>query len=178
MGLFATIIAEDDLETLVEEGRLTEVDAQRLVIELDGLEDFGIGPEGDGRAGLLGLAHLDDLLDGLATRKLHLPDGTIALDLGDHFGRQGVDDRNTDAVQTAGHLVAAAAELAAGVEDSEDNFERRHVLALGMFLDGNAATVVDDGARTILVEGYVDLAAKSCERLVDGIIDNLIDEMM
>jgi len=47
-----------------------------------------------------------------------------------------------------------------------------------MFLDGNAATVIDDGARTILVEGYVDLAAKSCERLVDGIIDNLVDEMM
>ena len=81
-------------------------------------------------------------------------------------------------MQAAGHLVAATTELAAGVEDSEDNFERRHVLALGMFLDGNAATVVDDGARTILVEGYVDLAAKSCERLVDGIIDNLIDKMM
>lgn len=66
-GFFAAGIAEDDLETLVEEGRLAEVDAQRLVIELDGLENLRIGPEGDGRAGFLGLADLDNLLDGLAT---------------------------------------------------------------------------------------------------------------
>ena len=154
------------------------MDAQRLVIELDGLEDLRIGPEGDGRAGLLGLADLDDLLDGLAARKLHLPDGAIALDLRDDLGRQGVDDGNADAMQAAGHLVAAAAELAAGVEDGEDDFERRHVLALGMLLDGNAAPVVDDGARAILVEGHVDLGAESCKRLIDGIIDDLVDEVV
>ena len=146
MGLFATVVAEDDLETLVEEGRLAEVDAQCLVIEFDGLEDLRIGPEGDGRAGLLGLAHLNNLLDGLATRKLHLPDGAVSLDLGYYLGRQSINDGNADAVQAAGHLITAATELAAGVEDGKDDLESRHVLSLGMFLDRNAAAVVNNSA--------------------------------
>ena len=34
---------------------------------------------------------------------------------------QGVDNGRTDAVQTAGDLVAAAAELAAGVQDGQNH---------------------------------------------------------
>ena len=178
LGLLAAGIAEDDLEALVEEGRLAEVDAQRLVIELDGLENLRIGPESDNRAGFLGLANLGNLLNGLAARKLHLPDGTVALDLRDDLGGQGIDDGNTDAMQAAGNLVAAAAKLAAGVEDGENDLKRRHVLALGVLLDGDAAAVVDDGAGSVLIEGYVNLVAKAGKRLIDGVIDNLVDEVM
>ena len=53
-----------------------------------------------------------------------------------------VDDRGADAVQTAGDLVAAAAELAAGVQDGHDDFQRR-LVHLGVHVDRDAAAVVD-----------------------------------
>ena len=81
-------------------------------------------------------------------------------------------------MQTTGNLIAAAAELAAGIEDGENDLERRHVLALGVLLDGNATAVIDDGAGSILIEGYVNLVAKTGKRLIDGVIDNLVDEVM
>ena len=58
-----------------------------------------------------------------------------------HDGER-VDDRDADAVEAAGDLVAAAAELAAGVEDGVDDLEG--VLAGGVLPDRDAAAVVLD----------------------------------
>jgi hypothetical protein len=64
--------------------------------------------------------------------------------------RERVDDGDADAVQAAGDLVAAAvAELAAGVQDGEDDLRRRAVLLL-VERDGDAATVVLDADRAAL----------------------------
>jgi hypothetical protein len=49
--------------------------------------------------------------------------------------RERVDDRDADTVQAAGHLVAATAELAAGVQDGEHDLDRRLALALDV-VDG------------------------------------------
>ena len=46
-----------DAQALVEEGVLLEAGADRLVVVLDGLEDVGVGPVGDGGAGAVGLLH-------------------------------------------------------------------------------------------------------------------------
>ena len=54
------------------------------------------------------------------------PDVAVAADLDVQQLRQRVDDRDADAVQAAGDLVAAAvAELAAGVQDGEHDLDRR-----------------------------------------------------
>ena len=55
---------------------------------------------------------------------------------------QRVDDADADAVEAAGDLVAAAAELAAGVEHGLDDLER--VLAGRWRADRDAAAVVVD----------------------------------
>ena len=51
-----------------------------------------------------------------------LIDLAVAPDLEIERFRQRVDDRDADAVQAAGHLVAVVVELAAGVEHREHDF--------------------------------------------------------
>ena len=90
--------------------------------------------------------------------------------------RQRVDDRHADAVQAAGHLVAVVVELAAGVQHGQHDFGGR--LAAGVPIDGNAAAVVDDGDRVVDVDRDVDLVAVAGQRLVDRVVDDLVDEVV
>ena len=105
-----------------------------------------------------------------------LVDLAVAPDLEIEPLRQRVDDRDADAVQAAGHLVAVVVELAAGVQHGQHDFGRR--LAARVAIDRNAAAVVDDGDRVVDVDGDVDLVAEPGQRLVDRVVDDLVDEVM
>ena len=86
-----------------------------------------------------------DLLDRtgrLAALVFLRPDRAVAGRFDAHPRGQGVDDADPHAVQTAGDLVPAAAELAAGMEDGVDDLEG--VLAGRVLADRDAAAVVDD----------------------------------
>ena len=112
-------------QALVEEGHLLEPGADRLEVVGRGLEDAAVGPEGDRRAGAVGLLHLLQRGGRLAVVERDPEDVAQLVDLDVEPGRQGVDDRGADAVQATGHLVAAAAELAAGVQLGEDELDGR-----------------------------------------------------
>ncbi len=91
---------------------------------------------------------------------------------------QRVDDRHADAVQAAGDLVAAAvAELAAGVEHGEDDLGGG-LLLLGHRVDGDAAAVVRDRDGVVRVDDDLDLVGLAGEGLVDGVVDDLVDQVM
>ena len=128
------LVHEADLEALVEEGHHLQPLHHRLGPELDLLEDGRVGPEGHGGAGpppgrLAGDLELADRL--AAVLELQDVVVTVAVDLQHQPGGQGVDHRDAHAVETAGHLVAAAlAELAAGVEHGEHHLGRRLSLVL------------------------------------------------
>ena len=47
-----------------------------------------------------------------------------------------------------------------------------------MLIHGDAAAVVDDGHRVVDVDRDVDLIAVAGERLVDRVVDDLVDEVM
>ena len=177
-GLVSALVAKRDLEVLVEKRRLTEVVDERIPVELDRREDFRIGPKRDGGARRLRLADLLDFLRGLAARELHLEDATIAFDLRDELGGKRVDARDADAVKAAGYFIAVAAELAAGVENRQDDLERRHVPSLGMLSDRDATTVVYARERAVFVYHCFDFGAVACEGLVHGVVDNLVDQVM
>ena len=92
--------------------------------------------------------------------------------------RQRVDHGHADAVQAAGHLVAAAlAELAAGVQDGQHDLGRGPLLLLHR-VDGDAAPVVGDRHRVVRVDHDLDLVGLAGERLVDSVVDNLVDQVM
>ena len=135
--------------------------------------------EGDRRAGLarvgsplLELALRDAARVGLA------PDVAVAADLDVQLLRQRVDDGEADAVQAAGDLVAAAvAELAAGVQDGQHDLGGRLLLLLHD-RDGDAAAVVDDGDGVVRVDRDRDGVVAAGERLVDGVVDDLVDQVV
>ena len=86
---------------------------KRVVVPVSSVAScFSSGPGGD--------PHLEGLE----------PAEAVALDLDLDALGQRVDDRDADAVQAAGDLVAGAAELAAGVQDGEYDGDRRQLLAL------------------------------------------------
>ena len=88
-----------------------------------------------------------------------------------------IDDGRADAVQTAGHLVSSAAELAAGVQDGQADLHRR-AAHLGMNAHGEAAAVVLYGDAAILVELYVDALAVAGQGLVHSVIHDLVYQVM
>src|SRR5207302_3922565 len=180
-ALVVALVAQHDLETAVEVRELAELLRQLVVRELeDVLEDLRIGMERDlravairgvGEAGLLELARRLSLRVLLMVNLAVPPD----LELEPIGGR--VDRRYADAVQATGHLVASAAELAAGVQHRHHDLGRGALLA-GVHVDWNAAAIILDGHRVVVVNDDVDACAVSGEVLVDGVVDNFVDEMM
>ena len=47
-----------------------------------------------------------------------------------------------------------------------------------MFLDGNATTVVGDAHATVVEQGDVDLVAVAGQGLVDGVVHDLVDQVV
>jgi hypothetical protein len=107
------------------------------------------------------------------------PDRAVAPDLEVETLREGVDDRDSNAVQATGDLVAAAvAELAAGVQRGQHNLRRRLVLGLLHFLHGDPASVVDHRAAVVGMQGHRDSLRMAGDRLVHGVVHNLVDEVV
>jgi hypothetical protein len=81
LDVATALVGEGDAQALVEEGVLLESGAERLVVELDGLEDVGARPERDGRAGLVARARLDERSVGHADGVGLGPHGALAPNL-------------------------------------------------------------------------------------------------
>ncbi|GAA3054311.1 hypothetical protein GCM10020000_40500 [Streptomyces olivoverticillatus] len=105
------------------------------------------------------------------------PAEAVALDLDSDARRQGVDDRNADAVQTAGDGVAAAAELAARVQHGEHDLDGWLPLG-GDDVHGDAAAVVDDAHAAVGQDRHVDGVRVSGQGLVDGVVDDLLHQVV
>jgi hypothetical protein len=79
-------------------------------------------------------------------------------------------------VKPARDLVAVVIELAAGVEHRDDDFRRG--LAALVAVGRDAAAVVDHCERPVDVDRDVDLIAVAGQGLVDGVVDDLVNEMV
>ena len=88
-----------------------------------------------------------------------------------------VDHRNADPVQAARDLVRVLVEFAAGMELGHDDLGRRNPLLL-VDADRNAAAIVGDGARAVGVQGHGDGVAIAGKRLVDRVVNDLIDHVV
>lgn len=171
------LISEFDRQTLVEERHLLEAPRERLEGVLGRLEDVAVGPEGDRGAGLVGGL----VLDQRGGRDAHLvvlrPAPSVGLDLDGDLARQGVHDGDADAVQTTGDRVAAAAELAARVQDRQHDLEGRLPFG-GNDAHGDAAAVVHDAHAAVGEDRDVDRVRVAGQRLVDGVVDDLVHEVV
>ena len=138
LGVVALVVERQE-QALVQVGGLAEPLLDDRGVPLDHREHLRVRREARDRAGeprtLLPLdARRRSGSCGFATR-LHgarrlaalvrlRVDLAVAMHLDDELGRERVHDRDADAVESAGDLVARAAELAAGVEDRVHDLER------------------------------------------------------
>ena len=175
--LALALVLGGDVKAAVEEGLLAHARVQRVVVIDRVVEHPGVGLEADCRAGAVGFADDAHLLRDVAARELHLVDLAVFVDVHDEPLAHCVYDRCADAVQAAGHLVASAAELAAGVQHGENDLER--ALA-GLLLDihGDAAAVIAHADNIARLDDDLDAVAVAGQRLVDGVIDDLVHKVV
>src|SRR5579859_8085570 len=171
------LVGERDLEPLVEVGHLAEAVLDDLAVELRVREDLRVGPEPDDGAGVVGLA--GDLHRGLRHAAVVFLVVDLAAEVHPHLEllAQEVHRRHTYPVQARRDLVAAAAELAAGVEAGHHQLERGDPLLL-VDVDRNAPAVVLHRAAAVRVEGGHDPGGVAGQGLVHGVVDHLIDQVM
>ncbi len=165
VALGFALVVERNQDACVQERELAQTLCERVEAEFHGFENLGVGPEGDFRSALLrgaGRLEIGLRLAALILLLEHLP---VAPDLEVELLRQRIDDRYANAVQTTRDFVAVVVELAAGVQDRQNDFRRR--AAAHVLVGWNPAAVVDDRDRSIDVNRDVDLVAKPGQRLVD-----------
>ena len=177
-GLLPPVIGNGDGEAGVEEGLLPHPGVEGVEVVLRGLgEHLRVGLEGDDGAGPVGVPHHGHLLGDQAPGKLHLVDLALLVDLDGEPLAQGVDHGGAHAVEAAGDLIAPAAELAAGVEDGEDHLQGG---LAGLLLDihGDTPAVVGDGDDVVPADLHGNLGAVARQGLVDGVIHDLVDQVV
>lgn len=88
-----------------------------------------------------------------------------------------VDDAGADAVQAAGDLVAPAAELAARVQHGVNDLECG-LARLLLYIDGYAAAVIRDADDVPRLYDDLDIVAVARQRFVDGVVHDLVHEVV
>ena len=175
--LTGALVNGADAQAGVEEGLLPHAGVEGVVVVDGVLKHLRVGLEGDGGARVVGGAHHGHLLRDLAPGKLHLVNLAVPVDLdGEPLG-EGVDHAGAHAVEAAGDLVAAAAELAAGVEDGIHHLQGG-TARLSLDVHGDAAAIVHHGDGVALVDLHQDVRAVACQGLVDGVVHDLIDQVV
>ena len=174
------LIGERDPQALVEEGHLLEAGAQRLEIEVGRLRRC----RHPGRtSGWCRFRSVSSPLTRLALRLAavgegHPPDVALAADLGVDAAGQCVDHGDADAVQAAGNGVAAAAELAAGVQDGHDDLDGGLALRR-VHVHGDAAAVVrPPGPRRRPAESISMWVAVTGQGLVHRVVHHFVDQVV
>ena len=80
-------------------------------------------------------------------------------------------------MKAAGNLVAPAAELAAGVEHGVNHLQGRPP-GLGLDVHGDAAPVVGNGDGVAFVDGHGDVRAVPGQGLVNGVVHDLVHQVV
>ena len=166
-----------DAQTGVEEGLLPHAGVERVIIEHRVLEHLGVRVEADHGAGVVGLADDGHRLRDVAAGELHLIDLPVLVDADLQPVGERVDDAGADAVQAAGDLVAPAAELAARVQHGVDDLERG-LSRLLLYIDGYAAAVIRDADDVPRLYDDLDIVAVARQRFVDGVVHDLVHEVV
>ena len=80
-------------------------------------------------------------------------------------------------MQTAGNLVGIVVELAARVQFGHDYLNGRNS-QLGMYVHGNAATVIPHRNAVVHVQDDFNLVAEAGHGFIYGVVDHFVDKMM
>ena len=80
-------------------------------------------------------------------------------------------------MQAAGDLIAPAAEFAAGMEHGIHDLQSR-TPGLGLDIHGDTPAVVGDGDGVAGIDGHGNMLTVSGQRFVNGVVHDLIDQVV
>ena len=182
------LVHQIDLQPLIEECQLFEPFGDGVEIEIDAVEHGSVRLEADEGASLVRLdARVAQVLFGHAAHEFFrlfvvigaeghsVHRAAVHLHL-QPFG-EGVGDGSAHAVQAARKGIVVLVELAARVQLGEHDLHARNA-RLGVDVGGDAAAVVLDRGAAVFVQFDLDAGGEAVGGLVDGVIDDLPQDMM
>ena len=171
------LILHRDGEAAVQECLLAQPCVQRLIVVYRVVEHLRVGLEAHGGTRSVRRSYDVYAFGDAAAGELHLIYFAVPVHLYLKPLGQSVDDRRADAMQTAGDLVAPAAELAARVQHGEHDLKRT-LAGLLLNIDRDAAAVIAHADDVALFYRHGDAGAEARQSLVDGVVDDLIHKVM
>src|SRR5262249_34067387 len=151
-----------------------------FVIELNIWKDLLVWFESHLRAGLCARADFPELAGLAPPLKLHVENLSIPAYLAFQPFREEVSNRSAYSMQTtAGPVggVLIVLKLSAGPKSREDHLKGGN-LRLRMYAHWNAAPVIDNAATAIGVNLDQDRVSMASHRLINGVVDNLVNQVM
>ncbi len=169
LRFLVALVIELDAQARIEEGQFAQALGESFINEGDVGENLRARLEAQGGAAFIGVADGGERRLRLAQTVFLTMDFAVAPDGEFQKLRQGVDHRHADAMQTAGDLVGAVVEFAAGMQHGHDDFGCRAAL-LGVNIHGNTAAVVGDGDGFVGMDGDDHTVAMTRQGLIDGVV--------
>lgn len=151
--------------------------------DFDGLREFyrfeyfGVRHEFDGCTYFITFTYFLDLsvsYSSLISLEIFFP---IFVDRDFEPFAQCIDDRSANSMQTSRDFIRAFIEFTSCVEDSEDCFESGFSCFF-VFIYRDSSSIVMNSDGSVFVQCGRDSGTKSCQRFIDGIIYDFLDEMM
>ncbi len=168
-------LLQGDGEAFVEEGHFLEAASDDVELVFGSFKDVAVGPEADGGASSFGVAVIHEVFGNGVVEVLD-PVVSVAPNFGFDAGGQGVNDGDTDAVQTAGDGVGVGVEFTAGVQLGHDDLHGGG--AGGVHFDRDATAVVAYFDAAVFHDGDLDFVAVARHGFIDGVVDNFPDEVV
>ncbi len=174
-----SLVRQCNFQPLCQKSRFPKPDLKRLKIEFGRFKNLLVRKERDGRSGQVRFAGADHL-QGIAHFSLLISLSVQLSFAADRYlqplGKR-VDDGRAHAVKSSGYLVSAAAEFTSCMQDGEYHFHRR-LSRLMVDSRGDAPSVILHCNGIIFMYGHLNMTAVSGQRFINGIIHDLIDQMM
>ena len=170
-------VGHQDAHPGVQKRLLPHPAVEGLIVVDGGFKHLRVRLEQHLRTRLVGGPHDGHFLGDIPPGELHLIDLPVLIYPNLHPLAQGVDHAAADAVEAAGHLISAAAELAAGVQDGIHHLQGG-LPRLGLYIHRDAPAVVRNPDGVVLQNLHGDVVAVARQGLVDGVVHNLVHQMV
>ena len=179
MPLSGYLIPERNAQGPIEIGLCLQILPYQRPVKIHRFEDIRVGAEEDagtrtpGRGG-----HLLELCNRLSTFVALLPGGPVPFDRGHQLLGKGIHHGRPNAVQTARGDVVGTVEFTPGMQRGQNDLDGGQLLD-GVLVHWYPAAIVRDRDRaTILVQRHIDLGGIPVRGLVDGVVDNLPQQVV
>ena len=175
--LFLTDICQRDTKSLCQKSNFSQTLFQYFIIKNCFFKYFFIRQEMDRCSSLLCRTDLLQFTHDFTAFITLIIFITIYINIDFKPFGQGINNRCTDTMKSAGYLISAAAEFTAGMKNGKYNFYRRF-MGFCLYTDRYTTSVVDNCNGIVFINGHLNMITVTGKGLIDGIVNNLIYQMM